>query len=139
VDLDYKRELLEAKKGALSLIQKFDFVRAKNTQDGSNLPRISPGRLTLGLEYEKEKWSLDVESIYVAHQTKVALGERRTDDYIHTNLGHTYHIVGNLFSVDLFIRVRIIFNVEARNHVSTLKEIAPLPGRNIIAGAQAQF
>jgi len=75
----------------------------------------------------------------VAHQTKVAPSERRTDDYIHTNVGHTYHMVRNLFSLDLFLRVRNIFDVEARNHVSTLKEIAPLPGRNIIAGAQAQF
>lgn len=139
VDLDHKKGLLKGKKGTLSLINKFDYVRAKNTKDGNNLPRISPGRFTVGFEFEKDQWSMDIESMYVAHQTKVAPEERRTDDYIHTNVGSTYKLVGNLYSLDLFVRVRNIFDVEARNHVSTLKELAPLPGRNFIVGAQAQF
>lgn len=138
-DLDNRRQLIQSHGGVLYLLNKLDFIRAKNTQDGTNLPRISPGRFTLGFEFEKDKWSVDLESVYVGHQTKVAPEERRTDDYVHTNLGHTYHIVGNIFSLDIFARIRNIFDVEGRNHVSTLKEIAPIPGRNFILGTQAQF
>lgn len=139
IDLDNRSEVKKLEKGSLFLINKFDWVRAKDTDSGDNLPRISPPRFTAGLEYVSDKWSADVESQYVAHQTKVAPVETRTDDFIMTNLGYTYHYIGNLTSLDLFARVRNIFDVEARNHVSTLKDIAPLPGRNFIVGAQFQL
>ncbi|WPU66945.1 TonB-dependent receptor [Peredibacter starrii] len=139
LDLDNKSELKKTDKGAINLIGKFDFVRAKNTDDGSNLPRISPPRVTAGLEYATDKWTVDGEVQYVAEQTKTAPNETRTADYTLTNIGYSYNIVGNLTSLNLFARVRNLFDVEARNHVSTLKDIAPLPGRNFIAGAQFQF
>jgi iron complex outermembrane receptor protein len=34
-------------------------------------------------------------------------------------------------------RVNNVFDVDARNHVSFLKDLAPLPGRNFIVGLQA--
>ena len=77
--------------------------------------------------------------MYVAHQTKTAPEETSTDSYYLTNAGYTYHMVGNISSLDLFFRVRNIFDVEARNHVSTVKDIAPQPGRNVILGAQFQL
>jgi iron complex outermembrane receptor protein len=36
-------------------------------------------------------------------------------------------------------QIQNIFDVEARNHVSFLKDIAPLPGRNFIIGLQARM
>ena len=139
LDLDYRNELKRTEKGTLTLFNKFDFVRGKNTDTGKNLPRLSPPRLTVGLEYGKDKWSVDGEVMYVAEQTKTAPNETRTDDYYMTNIGYTYNIVGEVTSFNLFARVRNLFDVEARNHVSTLKDIAPLPGRNFILGAQFQL
>ncbi len=139
LDLDARNEISKGDGGSLWLINRFDWVRAKNTDAGTDLPRISPPRFTAGLEYVTDKWSADIESMYVAHQTKTAPGESRTDDFIMTNIGTSYRIVGNVTSFDLFARVRNIFDVEARSHVSTLKDIAPLPGRNFIVGAQIQL
>jgi iron complex outermembrane receptor protein len=139
VDLDNRNEIKKMEKGSLFLVNKFDLVRAKDTDSGKNLPRISPPRFTAGLEYLTEKWSGDVEVQYVAQQTKTAPVETRTEDYALTNIGYTYHLVGEKSSVDIFGRVRNIFDVEARNHVSTLKDVAPLPGRNFIIGAQIQI
>jgi iron complex outermembrane receptor protein len=138
-DLDNRSEIKKLSSGSLFLINKFDFIRAKNTDSGANLPRISPPRLTAGLEFASDKWSHDVEVMYVAQQTKTAPTETRTDAYALTNLGTTYHMIGNLAAMDVFLRVRNLFDVEARSHVSTLKDIAPLPGRNIILGAQFQM
>lgn len=138
-DLSNRRRIKKLEKGNLFLNTKLDYVRAENTTDNENLPRISPARFTLGFEYESPKWSADIETQYVAHQTKTASLESSTEDFYLTNVGYTYHVVGNLTSMDLFVRVRNIFDVEARSHVSPLKEIAPLPGRNFIAGAQFQF
>lgn len=139
LDLDNKTEIKKMAKGALYLLNKFDFVRAKDTDSGKNLPRISPPRLATGLEYASDAWTGDIEVQHVFEQTKTADFETRTDDYTLTNIGYTYHMVGNISSLDLFARVRNIFDVEARSHVSTLKDIAPLPGRNIIVGAQFQL
>lgn len=139
VDFDNRNEIVKAEKGSLFLVNKFDWVRAKDTDSGKNLPRISPPRFSAGLEYQTGKWTLDGEVQYVAHQTKTAPTETKTDDYTLTNLGYTYHFVGETRSLDLFARVRNIFDVEARNHVSTLKDVAPLPGRNFIVGAQFQL
>ena len=139
MDLDYKRELSKRETGVLNFLGKFDFVRGKNTDTGANLPRLSPPRVTAGLEFARAKWSLDGEVMYVAEQTKIAPNETRTADYALTNVGYTYNFVGDMTSLSLFARVRNIFDVEARSHVSTLKEIAPLPGRNFILGAQFQI
>lgn len=138
-DISSRRQVAKLSKGALFFITRGDFVNARDEDTGDYLPRISPPRITLGLDYVSDKWSADLESQYAFRQTRTAPEEKTTDDYILTNLGYTYHLVGNLSALDLFVRVRNIFNVEARSHVSPLKEIAPLPGRNIIAGAQFQF
>ena len=138
-DLDARRELKQHQGGVFNGFGKFDWVRAKNTDSGSNLPRISPTRLTLGVEYTKEKWTADLEAQYVAHQTKTARFENGTDAYTLTNLGYTYNIVRDDKAFSFFARVRNIFDVEARNHVSFIKDIAPLAGRNFIVGAQIQM
>lgn len=138
-DIEYRRELFEVQKGAVFLINRFDIVRAKDTDTGYDLPRISPARLLVGLEYATDLWNFDIEEQYVAPQTKTAPGEYRTDDYFMTNIGATYHVIGKLSTLDVFARVRNIFDVEARNHVSILKDRVLLPGRNFIAGIQFQF
>jgi iron complex outermembrane receptor protein len=42
-------------------------------------------------------------------------------------------------NVDLFARGVNLLNEEARNHVSVLKDIAPLGGRSLQIGMRAQF
>jgi iron complex outermembrane receptor protein len=138
-DAENKKNLGQYGGGIFNLTSKFDFVRAKNTQDGSNIPRISPPRVSMAIEYAKDSWSMDLEAQYVSQQTKTAAKETRTDTYTLTNLGFTYDVVGDESGLNLFARVRNIFDVNARNHVSTLKDIAPLPGRNFILGAQLQI
>lgn len=138
-DVDARQQLAQVSSGVLTGISKFDFVRAKDTDSGKNLPRISPPRVTIGLEHSMDKWTSDIELQYVAHQTKTAPSERKTDSYTLTNLGTSYNITSDRSVINVFGRVRNIFDVEARNHVSFLKEIAPLPGRNFIVGVEAQL
>jgi iron complex outermembrane receptor protein len=139
IDLDNKLEIHQSEMGLFYFVSKYDFVRAKNTKNGSNLPRISPQRLSLGLEFQKNKLKADIEAQYIAHQTKKAEDETKTDSATLTNLGLSYDIMSESAGATLFARARNIFDVKARNHVSTLKDISPLPGRNFIIGVQAQF
>lgn len=139
VDLSNRSRIATINKGGLILLTNFDWVRARDTDNENNLPRISPARLLLGLEYQKNNWSADVSSQYVSHQTQTAPNEKSTDDFILTHFNYSYRVVGNLTSWDFFFRVRNVFDVEARSAVSFLKDRAPLPGRNFIAGATFQF
>jgi iron complex outermembrane receptor protein len=138
-DIESKNNLGSLNQGRFNLVTKFDFIRAKDTRSGDNIPRISPPRVSATLEYLKDNWTTDIEVQYVAHQTKLAEDETKTDSYTLTNLGYTYEFTSGDHGISFFSRVRNIFDVTARNHVSTLKEIAPLAGRNFILGAQMQI
>ena len=48
-----------------------------------------------------------------------------------TPVGHT--------TLTLFLRGTNLLNEEERNHVSFLKDLAPLAGRGALAGAQLRF
>jgi iron complex outermembrane receptor protein len=136
LDLDGKQKLVQTEKGLFNALAKFDFVRAKDTKTGNNIPRISPPRASAGVEYVRDRFTSDLEAQYVFEQTKTAPGEERSGRYILTNFGTTYSFIQERSRLELFFRVRNIFDVEARSHVSTLKNIAPMPGRNLILGAQ---
>jgi iron complex outermembrane receptor protein len=133
-DLENKNQIYKNEHGLWNLITKADFVSAKESGTKNNLPRITPPRFTLGLDYAREKWDIDGEIIHVLKQSMVAPNETKTSSYTLTNLGYTYNFMGDRLSLSAFFRLRNIFNVEARNHVSTLKDIAPLPGRNAVLG-----
>ena len=134
LDVDAKTQVTQVKRGLLNAFSRFDFVRGKDIEGGQNLPRLSPPRLAAGLEYALGQWQIDGEVQHVFDQTHTAPLERRTQAYTLTSLGGQYSFLGKQSKLDLFLRVRNLFDVEARSHVSFLKEIAPLPGRNIILG-----
>lgn len=139
IDIDSRFEIAQVGAGLLSAIARFDYVRGKDTDNGHNLARISPARFLAGLEYKQDKWAFDLEAQHVSHQNKVSEFEKKTGSYTLTNLGYTYNFVREVYAVNLFARVKNIFDVEARNHVSMLSRMAPMPGRNFIAGVQLQF
>jgi len=138
-ELETMWNLGEWRKGVYSIFATADYVRAKDTDSGYNLPRISPGRTSFGLEYQKEKWKTDLELQYYFHQTKTALNENWTGAYEQVNLGYQYNVQKENYSLNFFTRVRNIFDAEVRNHVSMLKAIAPMPGRNVVLGIETNF
>lgn len=122
-----------------SAIARGDFVRAKDTDSGKNLPRISPPRVTLGLEWAKNRMVADVEAQYNFEQTKTSPDEDKTKSFTLLNAGFSYDLVQYTGKYSFFGRVKNILNDEARLHTSTLKEIAPLAGRHVVAGVQYTY
>lgn len=116
-----------------------DLVRAKNTDSGKNLPRISPPRASVGLEWAKDHVLADIEAQYNFEQTKTSPDEKRTDAFTLLNAGFTYDLIQFSGKYSFFGRVKNILNQEARLHTSTLKEIAPLAGRHVVAGVQLTY
>lgn len=122
-----------------SLVAKGDYVRGKDMSNGQNLARLSPGRASLGVEYSRGQWLADAEVQNVFYQSKVAQNESKTDGYQLVNLGSSYDFMWDENRLNLFLRLKNLLDVEARQHVSPLKNIAPMVGRNLVMGLQLIF
>ncbi len=113
-----------------------DYVRGE-TDDGAPA-RIPPWSVTGKLIWESALFDANLEVRHVAEQTRVATFELPTDSYTMVNL---YGAVKPFRTPDLrlFAELRNATDEVAREHVSFLKDIAPLPGRSFRAGVAYRF
>jgi len=126
--------------GFLDLILRFDYVRAEDRSTGTPLPRIPPRRYTAGLAYEQRGVGARLDVTYIDHQNRVAPNELPTDAYTMGNAALTYTVtLADQGSAQFFVRGVNLLNEEARNHVSIIKDIAPLGKRSAQAGVRVQF
>ena len=105
-----------------------EYVRAKT--DTGNLPRIPPLSVLSGLEAENERLKLRAEWEYVAEANDLSAFELPTDDYNLVNGFVTWKAPAGAENVALRFSVLNIFDAEARQHTSFLKDLVPQPGRN---------
>ena len=111
-----------------------EYVRAK-TQSG-NLPRIPPLSILAGLDAQSNNIKLRSEIEYAAAQKKVSAFDSPTDDYTLVNLFADYRMSDN---VTISASALNLFDNEARQHSSFLKELIPLPGRNFRVSIRGTF
>lgn len=116
-----------------------DYVRAENRETGEALPRIPPLRLGVGLLYRSAAWSGRLEVRHVATQDRVASNETPTDGYTFLNAEIGYRFFAGQTVHDLLLRGHNLLDEEARNHVSFLKDLAPLAGRDVSLLYQLTF
>jgi len=116
-----------------------DFVRAKDRNTNEALPRIPPFRLRVGVDYNQTGFKSRVEAQRVFKQNRTAGLETETDAYtfLNASVSHLFNLQGQ--EIELFLRGENLTDEEGRNHVSFIKDIAPLPGRNILAGVRMRF
>ena len=114
-----------------------EYVRAKT--DSGNLPRIPPLSTLIGLEAESDRLSLRAELDYAAEQTKVNTFETPTEDYALVNLFVSWKAPIESQPVRLSLSLNNVFDSDARQHTSFLKDDVPLPGRNLRFSATTRF
>ncbi len=112
-----------------------DVVRAE-LDGGGNLPRIPPVSAGLGLEGEVGRFRGRVDLHWSAEQDDVAAFELPTDDYVTLDARLNFAVTDR---VDLIVSGSNLTDEEVRLHASPLKELAPLPGRNVRVGVRAKF
>ncbi len=115
-----------------------DLVNAE-LDAGGNLPRIPPMRFGGGLHYHSERWNASTEVRWIDDQNDVAANETSTDGYTLVNASLGYRFLFSNQIVDILLRGRNLGDEEARSHTSFLKDIAPLPGRNVTLSVNFQF
>lgn len=137
-ELDYRYRLEEILlSGNWDFDFKVDWVRGLDLTNGGNLPRMVPIRGTLGANYRHALFSAGLEYQRTEGQSLVASNERATRGYNFVNLSGEVPFNTGFGLFKGLVRVNNLFDVEGRNHISFVKEIAPLPGRNIFVGLQA--
>lgn len=137
-ELETLWHLHQSDRHTLDLKLNADYTLARDS-NGDPLPRIPPLKALIGLEWTSGPWSAGADWRLVADQTRTAPGETDTDGYTLLGLHAGYRLVSGPVTYDLFLRASNLTDETARVSTSFLKDIAPLPGRNVTLGLRASF
>lgn len=121
---------------SLKLTGAADFVRADT--DLGPAARIPPWSATIGLDWTTPRYDAGIKVRTVGEQTRTASFERPTDDYTTLSLSAAWRPLADR-NVTVFAEASNLTDEEVREHVSFLKDVAPLPGRNLRAGITYRF
>ncbi|QOJ25075.1 MAG: TonB-dependent receptor [Gammaproteobacteria bacterium] len=109
-------------------------------KDNGNIPRITPQRFGFDLDFKKNAWSGNLNLTRVVRQDRVAVLETETPGYTLMNAEMGYYMkLTKSVNYTLFLQGRNLLDSDMRVHTSFLKDIAPLPGRAIVAGVRGAF
>ncbi|RZJ39818.1 MAG: TonB-dependent receptor, partial [Brevundimonas sp.] len=120
----------------LSLEGQADYVHAET--DLGPAARIPPWSVTGRLAWSSTPIDAAVEVRHVAEQDRVTDNELPTDAYTMVNLTGAWRPLADR-NVTVFAEVHNLTDTEAREHVSFLKDIAPMAGRNLRVGVAYRF
>lgn len=115
----------------ISLTAIMDYVRGNQLSDSTPLPQMPSFRFSIEPRYADDDFWFGVNWKLVADQNNVTPFEDPTkgyglvDLYVGTKIlsGKSYHIVN--------LRAENLFNQEYRDHLSSIKNFALMPGRNV--------
>lgn len=138
VEIEGRMRIAE-RPGLLDLLLRFDEVRAEDRSTGRPLPRIAPRRYGASLQYEASRLGARLDVTRVDGQSRVSAGELPTDGYVMVNATVSHKVRMQGLDLEAFVRGNNLLNEEARNHVSFLKDIAPLGRRSLMAGLRGRF
>lgn len=139
LEAEGKLRLFDAAAGQLDFTMRFDYVHADDRDSGLPLPRIAPRRFGVGFDYRWRVWSARLDATRISAQNRVSANELPTDGYTMLNAAISFRTKMASGSVEWFVRGVNLLNEDARNHVSILKDIAPLGRRSGQAGLRLQF
>ncbi|MEO0399387.1 MAG: TonB-dependent receptor [Pseudomonadota bacterium] len=115
------------------------YVRATVDAADEDLPRIPPLRGLIGIEANSEFLDVRGEVELVDEQNDVAAFELPTEGFTLFNLYASYRPTGTDSIISLNVAATNLFDEEARQHASFVKDLAPLLGRNITFSVSANF
>lgn len=115
-----------------------DAVNAKLT-NGEALPRTPPASLLTALNWQKDGWTARVESKAVLKQNQVAANESSTSGFLLFNAYAGFKQQLSHGELQWQASLHNLADKYSLNHVSYLKEDAPMPGRNVQLGVRYKF
>ncbi|MCG8015568.1 MAG: TonB-dependent receptor [Candidatus Thiodiazotropha sp. 'RUGA'] len=115
-----------------------DLLRATDS-DGEDLPRTAPASAEIGVQFEQQAWLAKLSFKRVAKARNLAPQEEETAGYnwLSLYLQHDWQLADQ--ELKLWLKGENLLDEFAQNHLSVLKDTAPLPGRQITAGIDWRF
>ncbi|MDP2958251.1 MAG: TonB-dependent receptor [Longimicrobiales bacterium] len=108
-----------------------DYVSAKLTDRDEDLPRIPPMRYGGGINFRQGALQIRGSARHTNRQARVAPFEAPTPGFTMVQGSVSYRLhFGNIFH-DITLVGSNLTDTEARLHTSFLKDVAPLPGREL--------
>lgn len=122
-------------RGHLRAGLQFDRVDAR-LDSGERLPRIAPERVGAHLQWQSGNWHARLAALRYQRQDRVGPFETPTDGFtrVDFDLSRGFSLSQDRVLSEVFLRLRNGTDQLARVHTSFLKDLAPLPGRNIAVG-----
>lgn len=117
----------------------YDRVRAE-LNDGSNVPRIPPQRIGLGMDWDRGPWAGNLTWINADAHNRTADFETPTPGYDLLNADLSFYLpISDAFDLEFFLQGRNLLDEDIRNSTSFLKDQAPQIGRNFVFGVRSTF
>ncbi len=140
IDAEISASVAQWDAGSLLIRGMADYVNAELDVSGNdNLPRIPPLRYGLGIELQMGRVTASLDYVRVDDQDDVADQELITNDYEDLNAHVSASFPFGERSLTVFLAGRNLTDDEQRRHTSSIKEIAPAPGRSVEAGLRLLF
>ena len=139
-EVDLRYHIVDEADQAMHLDLIYDQTRATNETFDNNMPRIPVRRLGLRYEYQNNDWLFGLEGRWHDEASHLAPNALPTDSYTLWNADVRYRIrASETVTVDLFAAAHNLGDEEARPNTSFLKDLAPMPGRNLRLGVRTSF
>lgn len=138
-ELETHVDLLHLDPHHLELELGADFVRAELRDTGEPLPRITPSRYSAGLRYRGDALSGSLFVRRTREQERVAPFETTTQGFTLVDASVGYRFFRGDMAHELLLAGTNLTDELARNHVSYLKHVAPLPGRDVRLSYRLRF
>lgn len=123
---------------ALTLTAQLNFLKGK-LDSGGYIPRMSPYNATFCLEHDYAGLHSELTYKWVDESRNVAQNETTTDGYNMLDFAANYHYDLSSGSLEFWLKANNLTDVLAKNHLSFLKETAPLQGRSVTLGIDYKF
>lgn len=139
VEAEGALELARLASGSWNLELKADWLRATDDDSGEPLPRIAPLRFGGALAWSADRYDLRLDVLRVQSQDRVAPNELPTDGYTMVDASVSFRLTRDRYGLTAFVKGTNLLDEDARNHVSFLKDIAPLGARGVTVGLRGTF
>ena len=108
--------------------------------DNTDVPRLPPKRVGLGLDWDRQGLAANVLWIHAYKQDNTAPFETETPGYDLLNAELAYTVPTNSqLDWQVYLQGQNLIDEDIRNSTSYLKDFAPQIGRNIVMGVRAYF
>jgi len=115
-----------------------DYIRGK-LQNGADLARIPPKRMSTQISYSGDSWDTIVSLKHTFKQDKITSLETPTDAFTMVDVSANWYLSQGNLDYTVYGKIDNLTDELAYVHQSFLKDITPLPGRNFVIGIRGEF